>query len=244
MSDHLRQPTGSRVLDALPPKDFARLAPRLESIDLRRGQDLHEMGGEIEHAYFPTHGMISLVSQVPAAGSNIEVGLIGWEGMAGVSSVLGVDRSPQRAMVQIPGGGFRVGTDALRAEFRRGGVLQELLLRYTHALLLQLGVVAGCNRLHHMEERLARWLLMASDRTGSGELPLTQEFIAMMLGVRRAGVTKAALALQKDGLIHYSRGHVTISDREGLEDLACDCYPIIKAEFDRLPSNGRATAGG
>jgi CRP-like cAMP-binding protein len=135
----------------------------------------------------------------------------------------------------VPGDGYRLCGETLNDEFRRGGALHDLLLRYTQAMLLQISQVAACNRTHHMEERLARWLLMSSDRTASDELPLTHEFISMMLGVRRAGVTESAIALQQDGLISYTRGHVTIKDREGLEDLACDCYRIIKAEFDRLP---------
>jgi CRP-like cAMP-binding protein len=235
MSEHARQPTGNRILDVLPAEDFARLAPHLKKIDLDRGRVFHESGAAIEHAYFPTSGMVSLVNQM-SSGMSVEIGLVGREGMAGLSVVLGAERSRHMAMQQIPGGAIRLPTELLRAEFKRGGALQELLLGYTQALLMQLGIVASCNRLHHMEERLARWLLMSADRTGSDELPLTHEFIAMMLGVRRAGVTEIALSLQNDRLIDYTRGHITIVDREGLEDLACECYRIIKTEFERLPA--------
>jgi CRP-like cAMP-binding protein len=148
-----------------------------------------------------------------ASGASIEIGLVGREGMAGLSVVLGAARSRHQAMEQIPGGAYRLPTELLRAEFKHGGAMQELLLGYTQALLMQLGIVAGCNRLHHMEERLARWLLMSADRSGCDELPLTHEFISMMLGTRRAGVTEIAIALQNDRLIDYTRGHITIMDR-------------------------------
>lgn len=235
MSDRPRQPTGNRVLDALPQEDFARLAPHLQSIDPERGQILHESDVPIEHVYFPTSGIISLVTQMNS-GASVEIGLVGSEGMAGLSVVLGAERSRHQAMEQIPGNRLRLPTEVVRAEFKRGGALQGLLLGYTQVLLTQLGMVASCNRLHHMEERLARWLLMSADRSGSDELPLTHEFISMMLGVRRAGVTEVALALQNDRLIDYTRGHITIIDREGLEDLACECYRLIKSEFDGLSS--------
>jgi CRP-like cAMP-binding protein len=233
MHDHTRQPTKNNILDALPPEDFARLAPHLDPVNLQHSQILYEMSGHIEHTYFPLNGMISLVNQTHGGGS-IEVGLIGREGMAGVSAVLGVDKSPHMTMAQIPGNTLRLNAEALAAEFKRTGALQDLLLRYTHTMIFQLGMIASCNRLHHLEERLARWLLMCADRTGSEELPLTQEFISMMLGTRRAGVTEVAIALQHDGLIRYTRGHITITDREGLEDEACECYKMIRAEFNRL----------
>jgi CRP-like cAMP-binding protein len=178
--------------------------------------------------------MISLVSQL-SDGSSVEVGLTGFEGMAGLPVVLGVDRSPHECMAQIPDGAVRASSRAIINEFKRGGALQHLLLRYAQSLMLQISQVATCNRVHLVEERLARWLLMSQDRCVGDDLPLTQEFIAMMLGVRRAGVTGAAVSLQAEGLISYSRGHITITDRAGLEDFACECYEVVKAEFDRPP---------
>jgi CRP-like cAMP-binding protein len=177
--------------------------------------------------------MVSLILHTPE-GESVEVGVVGFEGMAGISAVLGVDRSPHEAMVQIPDGGIRMSVRALREEFKRGGALHDLLLRYTQGLLLQTSQVAACNRLHSLSERLARWLLMSYDRCACEDLPFTQEFLSLMLGVRRAGVTEAAVILQTEGYINYRRGHIQIIDREGLELYACDCYEIVKAEFDSL----------
>jgi CRP-like cAMP-binding protein len=235
MSDQIRQPTNNRILDALPREDFDRLAPHLEPLDLANGHILYEIGERMKHVYFLSSGMVSLVSQ-SAAGASVEVGLVGREGMAGISTILGVDETPHQTMMQIHGSALRLETAVVRDEFKRGGALHDLLLRYLHAMLLQISQVAACNRMHNVEPRLARWLLMSSDRTGMAELPLTQEFLAMMLGTRRAGVTEVAVELQKDGLISYTRGHITIKDREGLDDTACECYGLIKAEFARLAS--------
>jgi CRP-like cAMP-binding protein len=187
----------------------------------------------MDYVYFTSRGMISLISQL-SDGSSVEIGIVGYEGMVGVSSVLGVDRSPHETMVQVPDGALRVKTSVLRDEFKRGGALQDALLRYVQMLLLQTSQIAACNRLHSIGERLARWLLMSQDRCRCDELPFTQEFLAMMLGIRRAGVTEAALILQAEEYITYRRGRVKILDRAGLEDFTCECYRIVKDEFDRL----------
>lgn len=233
MHDASRPPTKNRILAALPPEDYERLAPHLETLRLPLGQILYEAGGEIKHVYFPTNSMVSLLSQM-ADGGSVEVGLSGFEGMTGLSLILGVDESPHQAMVQLPDGALRLEAEAFRDEFNRGGALQKVVLRYTQSLLLQISQVAACNATHSVEERLARWLLMARDRASEDELALTQEFLSMMLGVRRASVTSAAIMLQADGLIRYSRGHVTVLDRQGLENFSCECYRVVKAEFDRV----------
>jgi CRP-like cAMP-binding protein len=235
MSDQSRQPTNNRILDALPFEDFDRLAPHLKPHDLASGDILYGMETRVDHVYFPVSGMISLVCQ-SSAGASVEVGVVGREGMAGISTILGVDVAPHETMAQIEGSALQMEAAVLKTEFKNGGALNTLLLRYVHAMLLQISQVAACNRMHQVEPRLARWLLMSSDRTEMEKLPLTHEFLAMMLGTRRAGVTEVAIELQKHGLINYTRGHIIISDREGLEDIACECYGVIKAEFARLAS--------
>lgn len=237
-----RPPTENRILNALPDEEYERLAPHLEFIKTTQGLILYQTDQRIDYVYFPDKTMISLVSQM-RNGSSVEVGVVGFEGMAGLPCVLGVEESPHETMVQIHDGAARMPARLLWEEFRRGGVLQDALLRYTQSLLQLTAQVAACNRAHSVEERLARWLLMCHDRCLCEDLPLTHELLAMMLGVRRAGVTTAALALQGDGLIHYVRGHIKITNREGLEDYACECYAIIKAEFDRVTS-GTKNAGG
>ena len=233
MSTQPRPPTANHILAHLPPEDYERLAAHLEEVKLTNGQVLQESGELIEHVYFPINSMVSLVSET-AAGESVEVGVIGYEGMEGIPAVLGVDRSPHRVLVQYPDGAMRLRADVLRAEFKRGGPLHNLLLRFTHGMLLQTSQVAACNRLHTVAERLARWILMSHDRCQCADLPFTHEFLALMLGVRRAGVTEAAIILQAESYINYRRGHIHILDREGLEAFACDCYAVIKAEFDLL----------
>jgi CRP-like cAMP-binding protein len=230
-----RPPTENRILNALPDEEYERLAPHLEFIETKHGQTLYQTNQTIDYVYFPNRAMISLVSQL-SDGASVEVGVVGFEGMAGLPYVLGVEESPHETMVQIHDGAARMPARVLKEEFKRGGVLQDTLLRYTQSLLLLSSQVAACNRAHSVEERLARWLLMSQDRCLCEDLPLTHEFLAMMLGVRRAGVTTAALALQAEGLIRYSRGHIKITDRQGLEDFACECYTLIKTEFDRVTS--------
>ena len=227
-------PTDNQILAALPPAEYEQLSSHLEHVELAHGQILYDAGEVIDYVYFPINAMISLVSTLPS-GASAEVGVTGFEGLAGLPIILGVDRTPHECLTQIPGDARRMKAGALAAEFQRGGRLQALLLRYTQALLLQTSQVAACNDLHTVSERLSRWLLMSHDRCMCDELPLTHEFLSLMLGVRRSGVSEAAIILQAEGFIHYRRGHITITDRPGLETFACECYPILKAEFDRLP---------
>ena len=234
MSEALNQSIPNRILAALPEEDYERLSPHLEPVELRHSEILYEAAGFMKHVYFPSNSMVSLISQM-SDGSGAEVGVTGFEGMVGISSVLGVDKSPHEAMVQIPDGAMRMKSSILLEEFKRGGALHDLLLRYVQMLLLQTSQIAACNRLHSVSERLARWLLMSQDRRKDcDDLPFTHEFLALMIGVRRAGVTEAALVLQGEGLIKYRRGDIKILDRAGLEDFSCECYRIIKDEFDRL----------
>jgi len=223
----------NHILASLSQEEYDRLAPHLEPVELRHGQIIQESGGRITHVYFPERSMVSLVSQTPE-GESVEVGIVGYEGMASISAVLGVDKSPHEMLVQVPDGAHRLPVPALRDEFRRGGALHDKLLRYTQGLLLQTSQIAACNRLHTVSERLARWLLMSQDRCVCDDLPFTHEFLSLMLGVRRAGVTEAALILQAEELIRYKRGNIRITDREGLAEHSCDCYEVVKAEFDIL----------
>ena len=223
----------NHILASLPTEDYARLAPYLELIELPLGKIIQEAGAQITHVYFPEKSMVSLVSYTPE-GESVEVGIVGFEGMVSISAVLGVDKSPHEMLVQINDGAMRLPVGALRDEFKRVGALHDLLLRYTQGLLLQTSQVAACNRLHSVSERLARWLLMSYDRCVCEDLPFTHEFLSLMLGVRRAGVTEAALILQAEDSIRYKRGHIQILDRHALEKHACDCYKVVKAEFDLL----------
>ncbi len=223
----------NHILSGLPAEDYQRLSSHLETVKLRHGQILYEAGGPMDYVYFPSGSMVSLISQL-SDGSSVEIGITGYEGMVGVSAMLGVDRSPHEAMVQIPDGAVRMKTGVMKEEFKRGGAMHDSLLRYIQMLLLQTGQIAACNRLHSIGERLARWLLMSQDRCRCDELPFTQEFLAMMLGIRRAGVTEAALILQAEEYISYRRGQITIRDRAGLEEFSCECYRIVRDEFDRL----------
>jgi CRP-like cAMP-binding protein len=233
MHDETPAAKENHILARLPREDYSRLQPHLKPVELYNGQILQDAGGIMEYVYFPRNSMISLISRT-AAGECVEVGIVGFEGVAGVSAVLGVDKSPHEAMVQIPDGVLQMRASVLREEFKRGGALHDLLLRYTQGLLLQTSQIAACNRLHSLSERLARWLLMSNDRCACEELPFTQEFISLMLGVRRAGVTEAAIILQTEGCINYRRGHIKIIDKAGLEDYACECYDVVRAEFDLL----------
>ena len=235
MSREARPHTDNRLLAALPPEDYERIAPHLEPVELVNGQVLYHSGQPVDHLYFPTDSMVSLVAQM-AGGAEVEVGVTGFEGVIGLPALLGTEKSSHLNLVQMPGGAVRARVSALREEFRRGGAFQGLTLRYAQAAMVMAAQAAACNALHTLSERLAKWLLMSHDRRRGDELPLTQEFLSMMLGVRRAGVTEAAMALQTEELIKYRRGRITVLDREGLEGFACECYPVLKAEFDRLPS--------
>ncbi|HEY9900852.1 MAG TPA: Crp/Fnr family transcriptional regulator [Candidatus Sericytochromatia bacterium] len=223
----------NRLLAALPDAEYQRLVPHLERVPLPVKQVLHKRGESIEYVYFPHRAIVSLIS-TPEEGSKVEVGLVGNEGLVGIPAVLGDNIATTTAIVQREDSGMRMEASLLKTEFQRGGVLQSLLLRYTQALYALTSQNAACNRLHNLEERLARWLLLVYDRVGSNQLQLTQEFIAEMLGVRRAGVTEAANHLQQAGLIRYSRGKITILNRQKLEAASCSCYGIINSEYARL----------
>ncbi|MEP0800152.1 Crp/Fnr family transcriptional regulator [Funiculus sociatus GB2-M1] len=223
----------NRLLATLLEPEYQRLVPHLEHVSLPLGQVLHKRGESIEYVYFPHRAIVSLLS-TPEEGSKVEVGLVGNEGVVGIPNILGDNIAATTAMVQLAGSGMRIKASLIKSEFQQGGVLQSLLLRYTQALYALASQNAACNRLHHLEERLARWLLLVCDRVGSNELRLTQEFISEMLGVRRAGVTDAANSLQQAGLIRYHRGKITIVNRQELEAACCPCYGIIKGEYARL----------
>jgi CRP-like cAMP-binding protein len=226
----------NKILAALPAKEYERLLPHLELVALPIGKVLYDTADSIQDVYFPSACIVSLVTHLKE-GASVEVGLIGREGMVGITVVLGDDVAPNQAIVQIANGGMRLSVRALMKELSQGGQLQPLLLRYTQTLLKQVTQTAACNRTHHVGERLARWLLTCHDRVESDELILTQEFIAEMLGTRRAGVSEAATMLQVAGLIRYVRGRITILDRKGLEEFACECYEVVRKEFDRLSAN-------
>jgi CRP-like cAMP-binding protein len=232
----VHQPATNRILDALPPEDYERLAAHLQPVSFTLGQVLYHPEQRIDYLYFPLGSMISTVSRL-SDGTSVEVGVTGFEGVLGIPALLGVAESPHDCMVQLPDGAIKVKVEAMKSEFKRGGALHDLLLRYTQSLILMTSQLATCNRAHTVGERLARWLLMTQDRCPLDVLPLTQEFLAMMLGTRRAGVTNAAILLQAAGVINYRRGHITITDRHGLEVSACECYSILKKDFDRLPGH-------
>jgi CRP-like cAMP-binding protein len=225
--------TTNRILSALTSAEYERLAIHMEPVNLAPGEVLYQPDQPIAYVYFPNYGTVSLVSTFED-GESVEVGMVGNEGMFGVSVFLGCISTPLEAIVQLPGNGFRMRADVLRHEFKKGGELQDLLLGYTQAFITQIAQAAACNRIHAADGRLVRWLLMCYDRSQSEDLPLTHEFISTMLGTRRAGITEAAGRLQALGLIKYRRGHITILDRQGMEAASCECYPILKKEFARL----------
>lgn len=219
------------LLAALPQKDYQKLLPGLEPVTLTFAETIYEPGALIRHVYFPSDSLISLLTLVEGHLA-LEVGLIGREGMLGVSLALGINVSPVRALVQGTGSALRMKAERFLQEFRRSPAMQGEILRYTHTLMAQVTQTAACNRFHVVEARLARWLLMTRDRVQSDTFRLTQEFLAHMLGVRRVGVTKAASALHRQGLISYSRGNITILDSKRLEGAACPCYEIVKDMHD------------
>jgi CRP-like cAMP-binding protein len=217
----------NQLLADLPESDYQRLLPHLESVELTHGKVLYEIGDPIEYVYFPFQAMVSLVTQMED-GKIVEVGLVGNDGMTGIASLMGQAASSERALVQIPDGGARAKVAVVQQEFARGKEFQRFLLRYMNDLMRQISQTAACNASHTTEERLARWLLMCHDRVASMKLNLTQEFIAEMLGTRRATVNVAAITLQSGKLIDYNRGQITIIDRPGLEAFSCECYGLLK----------------
>jgi CRP-like cAMP-binding protein len=228
------QPSGeNRLLAALPGEQLERLTPDLETVDLAFRETLYTPNGPIPYVYFPVSGVCSVIVRM-ANGAVIEVATVGKEGMVGLPVFLRSGTIPGEAFSQIAGQHLRLAADVLLRETKHGGPLHDLLLRYTQALLTQIAQSAACNRLHSIEQRGARWLLMTHDRVTSDRFPLTQQFLAQMLGVRRAGVSEAASQLQATGLIRYTRGVMTVTDRTGLEAAACECYRVVQREFERL----------
>jgi CRP-like cAMP-binding protein len=234
------EPSGNRLLAALPRDVWARWLPRLEPLDMMLGEVLYESGSKLDHVYFPTTAIISLL-YVTESGDSTEIAVVGRDGLVGVSRFLGGGSTPSRAVVQSAGRCFRLAAHSVLEEFDQGGPTLQLLLRYTQALITQMAQTAVCNRHHSLDEQLCRWLLLSLDRLDGNELIMTQELISNMLGVRREGVTEAARKLQMAGLIHYSRGHITVRDRAGLEGRSCECYAVVKKEYDRLLPDTAAT---
>jgi len=226
-------PTQNRLLAALPEAEFARLAPHLQLVPMLLGDSLYEPGGQLQHVFFPTTAIVSLL-YVMESGSSAEIAGVGNEGMLGIALFMGGDTTPSSAVVQTAGHGYRLPGRVLKEEFNRGGLMQRLLLRYTQALLTQMCQTSACNRHHSIAQQLCRWLLLTLDRLPSNELVMTQELVANALGVRREGVTEAAGHLQAAGCIRYRRGHIAVLDRAGLEARSCECYQVVKTELARL----------
>jgi CRP-like cAMP-binding protein len=226
-------PQHNRLLAALPNVDLERLQSHLTLVSLPLGTALYESGVALQHGYFPLDSIVSLL-YVMADGASAEIAVVGNDGVVGVSLFMGGETTPSRAVVQSAGHAYRLEAERLKAEFMRAGALQQLLLRYTQALLTQMAQTAVCNRRHSLDQQLCRWLLLSLDRLPSNELVMTQELIANMLGVRREGVAEAAGKLQDSGLIQYSRGRIVVLDRAGLEAQTCECYAVVKKESDRL----------
>jgi CRP-like cAMP-binding protein len=227
------EPIGNRLLAALPVEEYERLLPHLEQVSFSLGEVVSESGGLLDYVYFPANSIVSLLYTMEN-GATAEMGLVGNDGIVGIALFMGGGTMPNRAVVQSAGRAVRLKAKILREEFARGGKFQQLLLRYTQALITQIAQTAVCNRLHSVEQQLCRWLLLSHDRVNADELIMTQELIADMLGVRREGVTVAAGRLQDAGVISYVRGHIKILNRRKLEATACECYQVVRDEFDRL----------
>jgi CRP-like cAMP-binding protein len=226
-------PSENRLLAALPLDEYERLLPSLKQVSFSLGEVVYEFGGHLDYVYFPTTSIVSLLYTMEN-GASAEMGLTGNDGVVGIALFMGGGTMPNRAVVQSAGAAIRMKAKVLQAEFALGGKFQYLLLRYTQALITQISQTAVCNRLHSVEQQLCRWLLLSHDRVKSDELIMTQELIADMLGVRREGVTVAAGRLQDEGAISYVRGHIKILNRQRLEETVCECYRVVKDEFDRL----------
>jgi CRP-like cAMP-binding protein len=226
-------PLQNHLLEALPAVVYQRLEKDLEPVHMPLGQVLYESGCKLHYVYFPTTSIVSML-YVLEDGSSAEIAIVGNEGLLGIALFMGGETTPSRAVVQSAGRGYRLKAQLMKAEFRRGGPLMSLLLRYTQALITQMTQTAVCNRHHSIEQQLCRWLLLSMDRLTGDSLTMTQDLIANMLGVRREGVTEAAGKLQRAGLISYSRGHITVLDRPGLERHVCECYEVVRREFHRL----------
>jgi CRP-like cAMP-binding protein len=226
-------PHQNHLLDALPASDYERLRPHLQLVALTLGEVLYEPGVKLRYVYFPTTAIVSLL-YVMENGASAEIAVMGNEGILGISLFMGGETTPSRAVVQSAGFAYRLKAKMIKAEFGRFGPTMQLLLRYTQALITQMAQTAVCNRHHSVDQQLCRWLLLSLDRLASDDLVMTQELIANMLGVRREGVTEAAGKLQEAGIVRYRRGRITVLDRPGLEARSCECYQVVKTEFDRL----------
>lgn len=233
MSSKSYRPVGNWILDALPPEDYERLLADVETVSFTLGDVVYESGVQMDHVYFPTTCHVSLLYTM-IDGATAEMGLVGNEGVVGIALFMGGETTPNRAVVQGEGEAIRMRAKAMLDEFKRGGEFQHQLLRYTQALMTQISQTAVCNRLHSVDQRLCRWLLMTRDRTQSDTLQMTHEFISNMLGVRREGVTHAAQQLQQTGFISYVRGRIKIVNRQGLEAHVCECYGVVRKEHARL----------
>jgi CRP-like cAMP-binding protein len=223
----------NHLLAALPDLDWQRWLPHLELIELPLGKVLYEAGDTLSHAYFPTDAIISLL-YVMQSGESAEIAVVGFEGVVGISLFMGGDSTSSRAVVQNAGYGYRISSKIIKEEFNSAAPVLHLLLRYTQALIAQMTQTAACNKHHSLHQQLCRWLLLSLDRLSGPELVMTQRLIANMLGVPLAGMTEGALFLQNAGMIRYSNGHITVLDRPGLEKLTCECYGVVKKEYDRL----------
>ena len=232
--------SGNELLAAMPAAAWERVAPLLEAVDLPLGEVLYESGGKMTHVYFPVNAIVSLL-YVMEDGASAEIAVVGSEGVVGIALFMGGESTPSRAVVQSAGKGYRLRAADIKAEFARSGPVLHLLLRYTQALITQMSQTAVCNRHHSLDQQLCRWLLLSLDRLSGNELVMTQELIANMLGVRREGVTEAALKLQKLGLIQYARGRITVLDRAGLEGRTCECYAVVRKEYIRLLPHRQAS---
>ena len=235
-------PHQNYLLAHLPKPEFDRIAPFLELVEMPLGDVLYESGGRLQHVYFPTTSIVSLL-YVLENGASAEIAVVGNEGILGISLFMGGETTPSRAVVQSSGHGYRLKSQVLKEEFNRAGVMMQLLLRYTQCLITQMAQTAVCNRHHSVEQQLCRWLLLSLDRLDSSELTMTQELIANMLGVRREGVTEAAGKLRRAGVIRYSRGRIVVLDRRRLEQEVCECYAVVKKENDRLLADSPTGSG-
>ena len=236
----LHDPKKNHLLAALPEAEYQRWLPHLEWVGMPLGQVLYEAGGTLAHVYFPTTAIVSLL-YVMENGASAEIAIVGNEGIVGIALFMGGESTPSRAVVQSAGAGFRLKANVMKDEFNRAGLVLHLLLRYTQALITQMTQTAVCNRHHTLDQQLCRWLLLSLDRLQGDALVMTQELIANMLGVRRESVTETALKLQEAGMIRYARGHITVLDRDRLQERACECYAVVKKEYDRLLPGRLAT---
>ena len=237
MSTNQNDALKNYLISSLPKDEFERVLSKLEPVPFELGSVLYESGDRMDHVYFPTTAIVSLL-YVMENGSTAEIGVVGNDGIVGIALFMGGDTTPNRAIVQSSGNAFKMKAKDLKAEFELGGMFQKMLLRYTQALMTQISQTAVCNRLHSVEEQLCRWLLLSHDRLKSDELVMTHDLISNMLGVRREGVTLAAQKLAKQKLITNVRGTITVTDRQGLEGAVCECYEVVSLEYNRLLGRG------